>query len=64
METPSNIKKIVNKKLETLAKEKEVISTKMMMEMADKASNRPSFKAQIAKDGLSIIGEIKKGVTI
>ncbi len=60
MSTPSILKKMVVKKKERLKIEKEKVSLKEMIGMAQKSKAHPSFKDALLKDGLSIIGEIKK----
>lgn len=60
MSTPSILKKIVAKKKRRLAEVKSKVSIKEMRSLALVASDAPSFKDALYKDGLSIIGEIKK----
>ena len=60
MSTPSILQKIVSKKEITLQEQKQKISLERMKELAFAAENRASFKQALKKDGLSIIGEIKK----
>ncbi len=60
MSTPSILKKIVAKKHERLAEQKQAIKLSDMKAIANDADSRPSFKQALIKDGLSIIGEIKK----
>ncbi len=60
MSTPSILQKIVSKKEITLQEQKQKISLEKMIELAFAAENRASFKQALKKDGLSIIGEIKK----
>ncbi len=60
MNTPSILKKIVAKKKIRLIEEKITISLSEMIELSSKAESKPSFSQTLKKDGLSIIGEIKK----
>ena len=60
MNTPSILKEIVEKKKKRLALQKAEVSLEEMAALAEKAKCRPSFSEALKKDGLSIIGEIKK----
>jgi len=60
MNTPSILKKILDKKLMRVAEEKEQISLNDMITLAEKAKPPSSFSNALKKDELSIIGEIKK----
>ena len=60
MNTPSILKEIVAKRKIRLEKEKSKVSPCQMIELAKKAGDRLSFLETLKKDGLSIIGEIKK----
>jgi len=60
MNTPSILQKILSQKLKRIAEEKELVNLKDMISLAEKAKQRKSFYDALKKDGLSIIGEIKK----
>lgn len=60
MSTPSILKEIVAKKKKRLLTQKAETSLEEMTALAQKAQSRPSFAEALKKDGLSIIGEIKK----
>ena len=60
MNTPSILDKILIKKLTRVEHEKKQISLEEMKTLAEHANIRSSFYDALKKDGLSIIGEIKK----
>lgn len=60
MNTPSILRKIVDKKKVRIAEEKAIVSYDEIKTLAANASTRNSFSEALQKDGLSIIGEIKK----
>jgi indole-3-glycerol phosphate synthase len=60
MNIPSILKEIVMVKKKRLERQKTEIGLEEMTALAKKAGNRPGFCEALKKDGLSIIGEIKK----
>jgi len=60
MNTPSILKEITAKKLSRIAEEKAAISLNEIKKIAEGAAPKPSFYEALTKEGLSIIGEIKK----
>ena len=58
--TPSILKKIVAQKTVRLREQKQKTSLEEMIELAAHACGRPKFSDALIKDGLSIIGEVKK----
>ncbi|MBN2879452.1 MAG: indole-3-glycerol phosphate synthase TrpC [Clostridia bacterium] len=60
MSTPSILKEITENKLSRVAEEKATVSLDEIKHIAASAPQRPSFCEALKKDGLSIIGEIKK----
>lgn len=60
MKTPSILEKILSKKLVSVAREKQLLSPRDMIALANNAKQQSSFYDALAIDGLSIIGEIKK----
>lgn len=57
---PSILKKIVAQKKLRLKEQKKMTSLEEMIELAAKASDKPKFSEALIKDGLSIVGEVKK----
>ena len=62
--TPSILKKIVAQKTVRLREQKQKTSLEEMIELAAKACDRPKFSEALIKDGLSIIGEVKKSIAV
>jgi len=60
MNTPSILKEITEKKLIRVAEEKANVSLDEIKRIGASTPQRPSFYEALKKDGLSIIGEIKK----
>ncbi len=60
MNTPSILLEIAEKKKQRIKEEKQELSLLDMISLANKADTQPSFYEAIKKEGLSIIGEIKK----
>ena len=58
--TPSILKKIVAQKKLRLKEQKKMTSLEEMIALAAKACGKPKFSEALIKDGLSIIGEVKK----
>ena len=60
MNTPSILKEIVEKKKKRLERQKTEKSLEEMIALAKSEGDRPHFGEALKKEGLSIIGEIKK----